>query len=105
MMDEKKIEAVKEKIVRDVSPDKIILFGSYATGEATQESDLDLVVIWESSINQHQRNMKIRRLFPGRDFSLDVFVFTPEEEKKYRNIKGTILYTAFTKGKILYERK
>jgi len=98
------LEVIKQKIVQAVSPEKIILFGSYATGNATKDSDVDLVIIWDSPINQHQRNMKIRRLFPHRDFSLDVFVFTPEEERKYKDIKGTILNTAHREGILLYER-
>lgn len=105
MFDEKKFEKIKEKIVNAVSPEKIILFGSYAEARANQHSDIDLVIIWNSTMNHHQRNMKIRRLFPHRDFSLDVFVFTEEEELKYKDIKGTILYTALNNGKILYERK
>ncbi|MBI5213097.1 MAG: nucleotidyltransferase domain-containing protein [Nitrospirae bacterium] len=105
MITEDKIEEIKDKIVKTVSPEKIILFGSYATGEAKEESDIDLVVIWDSPANHHQRNMQIRRLFPRRNFSLDVFVFTPQEEAKYKDIKGTIVYTATTKGKILYARR
>lgn len=105
MLNEDKIIEIKQKIVDAVHPEKIILFGSHATAEATEEGDIDLVVIWDSPANPHHRNMKIRRLFPHRDFSLDVFVFTPQEEVKYKDVKGTILYTAFTKGKVLYERK
>ena len=41
MIDEKKLEKIKEKIVNAVSPEKIILFGSYARGKATGESDID----------------------------------------------------------------
>ncbi|MCL0066915.1 nucleotidyltransferase domain-containing protein [Thermodesulfovibrionales bacterium] len=102
---EGKIKAIKEKIIISISPEKIVLFGSHAAGVAAKESDIDLVVIWASDLNPHQRSIKIRRLFPRRDFSLDVFVFTPEEEKKYKDIKGTILHTAFTEGVLLYERK
>lgn len=104
MVDREKIEQIKETIVNAVSPEKIILFGSYATGNATADSDIDLVVIWNSELNPHLRNMKIRRLFPHRDFSFDVFVFTSEEEKKYKDITGTILYTALKEGKTLYEQ-
>lgn len=104
MINDKKLEEIKEKIVKNISPEKIILFGSRAGGEPKEDSDFDLVVIWDCFLNQHQRNMKIRRLFPRRDFSLDVFVFTPEEEKKYKAIKGTILHTASTRGILLYER-
>lgn len=105
MIEEKKLQEIIQKIVTAVSPQKIILFGSYATGNATYESDLDLVVIWDTKMNTHERNMKIRRLFPRRDFSLDVFVFTPEEESKYRDIKGTILNMSLMQGKVVYERK
>lgn len=105
MIKKETLEKIKEKIVKAISPEKVILFGSYADGKATEDSDLDLIVIWTSDLNPHERNMKIRRLFPRRDFSLDVFVFTPEEEKRFKDISGTILHTAFSKGVVLYERK
>ncbi|MEK6647574.1 MAG: nucleotidyltransferase domain-containing protein [Candidatus Firestonebacteria bacterium] len=104
MLNVRKIEEIKEKIIKAISPEKIILFGSYGRGKVTEDSDVDLVVIWNSNLNPHKRNMKIRRLFPHRNFSLDVFVFTPEEEKKYKNIIGTILHTAFIEGKLIYEQ-
>jgi predicted nucleotidyltransferase len=99
------IQGIKDTIVKAVSPSRIILFGSRATGAATEESDVDLVVIWDSPDDPHQRNVRIRRLFPRRDFSLDVFVYTSAEAERYKDVKGTILHTAFTKGKLLYERR
>ena len=105
MITEDRIQQIKQKIVDTVAPEKIILFGSYATGAATEDSDLDLVIVWDAAMSRPERNLTIRRLFPMRDFSLDVFVFTQEEENKYKKIKGTIAYVAFSKGKILYERR
>lgn|SRR5574341_113058 len=99
------IQGIKDTIVKAISPSRIILFGSRATGTAAEESDVDLVIIWDSADDPHQRNLRIRRLFPRRDFSLDVFVYTPEEAERYKDVKGTILHTAFTKGKLLYERR
>ncbi len=99
MLKEDKISEIKQKIIDAVHPEKIILFGSYVTGEAMEESDIDLVVIWDFPASSHQRNMKIRRLFPHRDFSLDVFVFTPQEEMKYKDVKGTICILPLQKGK------
>ncbi|MEW6741074.1 MAG: nucleotidyltransferase domain-containing protein [Nitrospirota bacterium] len=104
MITEDKIEEIKEKIVEVVSPEKIILFGSYATGEATEESDIDLVVIWDSDLNPHKRNLFLSRLFPKRNFSLDIFAFTKEEANKLKDIAGTILYEAFHHGKVIYAR-
>ena len=102
MIDEKKIDAIKNKIVNTVSTETIILFGSYAKGEPTEESDLDIVVIWDSDFNPHKRNLFLSRLFPGRDFSLDIFAFTKGEAEKLKNVKGTILYEAFHYGKVIY---
>ena len=92
MIGQKKIDAIKNKIVNAVSPETIILFGSYAKGEHTEESDLDIVVIWDTDFNPHKRNLFLSRLFPGRDFSLDIFAFTRGEAEKLKNVKGTILY-------------
>ena len=102
MIDDRKIDAIKDKIVTTVSPEKIILFGSYAKGENTDESDLDIVVIWDSGFNPHKRNLFLSRLFPGRDFSLDIFSFTKEEAERLKDVKGTILYEAFHHGKVIY---
>ncbi len=102
MIDEKRLEEIKEQIVKAVSPEKIILFGSYATGTATEESDLDLLVIWDTDLNPHKRNLFLSKLFPKRDFSLDIFAFTKKEVERLRDIAGTILYEAFHHGKVIY---
>ena len=105
MLTKEKINQIKNVIVKNIDPEKIYLFGSYADNTAKEHSDIDLVVIINSDLNPHQRNMSIRRLFPKRDFSLDVFAYTPEEEKKYKDVKSTILYSAAKKGIVLYERQ
>lgn len=102
MIDEKIIETVKKKIVEAISPEKIILFGSYATGKATNESDLDLVVVWNSDLNSHERNIFLSKLFPKRNFSLDIFAFTRKEAEKLKDVAGTIVYEAFHHGKVIY---
>ena len=85
-----------------ISPEKIILFGSYATGKATNESDLDLVVVWNSDLNSHERNIFLSKLFPKRNFSLDIFAFTRKEAEKLKDVAGTIVYEAFHHGKVIY---
>lgn len=102
MADEKTIEAIKERIVEAVSPEKIILFGSCSRGEADAESDIDLVVVWDSDLNPHKRNLFLSRLFPKRDFSLDIFAFTKEEVERLKDIAGTMVYEAFHNGKVIY---
>ncbi|GAX63069.1 DNA polymerase [Candidatus Scalindua japonica] len=79
-----------------------MLFGSYARGEYTEESDLDIAVIWDSDFNPHKRRLFLSRLFPGRDFSLDIFAFTKSEAEKLKNVKSAILYEPFHHGKVIY---
>lgn len=102
MTDDNIIETIKEKIISAVDPEKIILFGSHATGTAIADSDLDFVVIWNSDLNPHKRNLFLSRLFPKRTFSLDIFAFTREEAEKLKDIAGTIVYEAFHNGKVIY---
>jgi predicted nucleotidyltransferase len=96
------IERLRDRIAKALHPEKIFLFGSYAEGRATEESDVDLVVVMESEQTPHQRNVAVKRLFPGRSFSLDAFVYTPIEFSKYKDVPGTIVYNAAHFGRLIY---
>ena len=96
------IEQLRDRIAQALHPEKIFLFGSYADGKATEDSDIDLVVVMESEKTLHQRNIALKRLFPRRRFSLDAFVYTPQEFLKYKDIPGTIVYNAAHFGKLIY---
>lgn len=96
------IDRVRDAIVDGMHPRQIFLFGSYAEGRQTEDSDIDLVVVMESNLPPHRRNIAVKRLFPRRTFSLDAFVFTPEEFARYRDVPGTIVYTAAHEGRLLY---
>ncbi|GFO62235.1 nucleotidyltransferase domain-containing protein [Geomonas paludis] len=96
------IDNLCETIVQGVHPQRIFLFGSYAEGRQTEDSDIDLVVVMNSDLDPHKRNVTLKRLFPRRKFSLDAFVFTPEEFERYKDVPGTIVYTAAHEGRLLY---
>lgn len=96
------INQLRDKIAQSLHPEKIFLFGSHALGTATEDSDIDVVVVMETELSRHQRNVALKRLFPQRSFSLDAFVYTPQEFSKYKDIPGTILYNATHFGKLIY---
>lgn len=96
------IKAITERIADSCHPQQIVLFGSHARGNATEESDIDLLVVMESNLPPHKRNIALKRLFPRRTFSLDAFVYTPQEFLKYKDIPGTLAYTASHDGTLLY---
>lgn len=99
------ISYVARKIADGVRPRQIILFGSQARNEATESSDLDLLVVQDSQISNRAVRREIERLLWGRYFGLDLIVRTPEEIA--RNVAdNNPFYTRhmLAEGKVLYER-
>ena len=96
------LDKLRNTIAEVMHPEKIFLFGSYAEGRATEDSDVDLLVVMESELSPHRRNVALKRLFPQRKFSLDAFVYTPNEFSKYKDVPGTIVYAATHSGKLIY---
>jgi uncharacterized protein len=96
------IELLQYRIQDVLRPDSIYLFGSQASETATKESDIDLLVVMDSDLPPRKRNMLVKRLFPHRSFSLDAFVYTPQEFQRYKNVPGTIAYQAAHHGRLLY---
>lgn len=103
MITQEQINEITERIVRSFKPQKIILFGSYANGKPTDESDLDLLVIKDSNSPSRLQNRKIRRILSDLRIPIDIIVKTPEEFRTYRDIIGTIIYPANKFGKVIYE--
>ncbi len=101
-LDEIKIKKIADIIVKKTHPKKIYLFGSHAKGTARPESDLDLLIIAEMPGPKNKRSLAIRRLFPKRDFSLDVFVYHEDEYNEEVGIANTLATTVAREGKIIY---
>lgn len=98
------LDYIVKTIVEKVNPHRIYLFGSQARGDATEESDFDIVVVADMEGPRHIRNREIRFLFPMRPFALDVFVYKPEEFDKQKEYLSSVSHQAATEGKILYDR-
>ncbi|MEW6482064.1 MAG: nucleotidyltransferase domain-containing protein [bacterium] len=96
------IEEIKNKIISQFQPQKIVLFGSYAWGNPKKGSDLDLLIVKESSEVPHKRSIPLYRLFRNWMIPMDFIVYTPQEVIKYKDIKGSFIHKVLTKGKILY---
>lgn len=95
-----------ERIVETLQPEKVILFGSYAYGLPTGDSDVDLLVIMNSdSSDKAERHWQVSKLLVPRPFPVDILVQTPEELQRALS-KGHYFYTDVVKtGRVLYERR
>jgi len=100
----KVLEEITRRIRATTVPEKIILFGSHARGEAEPDSDLDLLVIVSGVTHPRQESTRIRRALRGLLVPIDVIVATPEQIGKYGNTIGLIYEPATREGKVLYER-
>lgn len=86
--------------IKSTNPLKIVLFGSYAYGKPTQNSDIDLLVVTKTDKSFHERIQQLRPLLP-KDKPIDLIVLTPKE---YQNAKGInpLVNEIDSKGKVLY---
>lgn len=101
------LEQIVRRIVEVAHPQKIVLFGSRARGEHRSDSDLDLLVIQESSEPRWERTVSLYRALAGLSLGVDkdIVVYTPEEVEEWRDASLHFVTTALREGKVLYERK
>ncbi len=93
-----------ERIVRRFNPLRIILFGSWARGDARPDSDLDLLVVLSHVENKRLATIQIGNELSDLPTSKDIIVTTPEEIHKRGNFVSGILYPALREGQSIYER-
>lgn len=99
------IQNLIEKI-KPLTPERIILFGSYAKGNPKPESDIDLLIIQKTSLKPAQRIGQVLRLVWGHKPHIEPQVMTPEEfQTAAKNNRFFITQEILPHGKIIYERK
>jgi uncharacterized protein len=99
------IREVLERIKERFRPEKIILFGSYASGNATEESDLDVLIVAETDLPSNERFPAVSRLLADYPAAFDIIFKTPEEYERTRGVVNHIVYFADKYGKVVYERE
>lgn len=101
-------DAVLLEMVRRIlavgTPQKIVLFGSRARGDARADSDYDLLLVEHSELPRHRRAARYRRALAGLAGAKDILVWTPEEIAQWRNVPNAFVTEAVQEGVVLYER-
>ncbi len=98
------IQGILTKLLTGYAPQKVILFGSYAYGDPRPGSDIDLLIIKDTSERFIDRWVTVRQILsdPERRFSLETFVLTPQEVSTRLAIGDQFLAEIMEKGEVLY---
>lgn len=92
------------RLVAKVRPESVILFGSYAYGIPTPDSDVDLLVVWETTLPFIERHVQVGETLCPRAFPVDLIVLTPSELAE-RLASGNHFFVEITRrGRVVYER-
>jgi uncharacterized protein len=98
------IEHITRRVVRQFRPQRVILFGSHARGEAGPDSDIDMLVVLPVDGSKREKRIEIRLALRDLHAATDIIVTTPEEYAWRKDIVGTVEYPAAHEGRVLYER-
>jgi predicted nucleotidyltransferase len=102
MIDMETITAAANRLAAAASsPARVILFGSYARGKATEDSDLDLMVIEKEVPDKAAEYLRLRRAIGGIGVGVDVLVYSEEEVLRRGQVPGTLPYWAQKEGRVL----
>jgi predicted nucleotidyltransferase len=99
---EKRIEEVKDKIVKEFNPEKIILFGSWAWGNPTKDSDIDLLIVKNENKTRLEMMREVYNILYGTDEAIDALVYTPQHLDKRKMLGDPFILKILSAGKILY---
>lgn len=97
------IRELGKRIAKDFDPDRIILFGSYAYGSPSENSDVDLLVILRFQGKSFYKSLEILNKVDPR-FPVDLIAKQPEDAERRYAQGDPMIREAFDKGMVLYER-
>ncbi len=91
--------------IRDgYEPEKIILFGSLARGDAHEWSDIDLIVVKDTEMSYGERVKALLPALRGRLVGADIVIYTPEEYERGKQARWGLVRDVERDGRVLYER-
>ncbi|HNR30688.1 MAG TPA: nucleotidyltransferase domain-containing protein [Candidatus Hydrogenedentes bacterium] len=103
MVSMEEIQALADRIAAEFQPERIILFGSYARGNPTEDSDVDLLVVLPFEGKSFWQSLDIlNRADPA--FSADIIAREPDDTRRRYEQGDPLIRDALDSGRLLYER-
>lgn len=105
MISKEVLNEVKNRLIATYNPIAIYLFGSYAWGSPTKDSDLDLlIVVDQSEEKSYKRPIAGYKALRGLNISKDIIIYTKKEFDSKTTDVSTLGYKIKKDGKVLYAR-
>ena len=102
-VDDTLLSEIVRRVLTVARLDKIILFGSAATGRMTKDSDIDLLIVAPAPVNRHEASVQIRDAIGNIELPVDVILIATERFESTKDVIGGIAYPAHRHGRVLYE--
>lgn len=99
------VRDIVRRIVETAQPEKVILFGSQARGDARSNSDFDVLVIKRSDEPRYRRSVPLYVALADLPVEVEVMVYTPEEVEEWSEVPQAFVTTAVREGTTIYERR
>lgn len=99
------VRDIVRRIVETAQPEKVVLFGSRARGDAPPNSDFDILIIEHSNEPRHRRSIPLYVALADLPVEVEVFVYTPEEVEEWREVPQAFVTTAVREGTTIYETR
>lgn len=96
---------IVKRLTDSLDVEEIVLFGSYAAGVSTNNSDIDLLVVLNTKLKGIKRYAVVSELLEPREVPMDIIVKTPSEIRKRSNFFDPMARSISRSGKVLYEKK
>jgi predicted nucleotidyltransferase len=102
-IDESLIAEIVRRILTVTKPDKVILFGSAATGSMARDSDIDLLVIEANPGDVREESVRLYAALTLLEYPVDVMVMSTERFEETKEVIGGLAYPANKYGRVIYE--
>lgn len=104
MLSDRAVLETAERLAQAASqPARVIVFGSYARGDADEGSDLDLMVIEDTVSDKAREYLKLREAVGSMPVGIDLLLFSRHDFERRSLVPGTLPYWARKEGKVLHE--